>query len=206
MNITMSRPLTRPNMLKIIGPTSNWIIAAGIFATALFSAWPVLVPPLHWASVAVFDAVLLGIAILDLWTGQVSKRWIYPIVVAGLVRNLVVAEFAFFPIWLLLLFLYSLNIAGGADVKLLMGLFALWPNLDFALCVSAVHVGSALPVLAFRYLPSIGSVLGRLFTRLVGKQWLPTEADHAKAVRFIFSFCLAGMVYPLLPFILPYLF
>ena len=68
--------------------------------------------------------------------------------------------------------LWRLNIMGGADAKVLMALFALWPTVDFLLFFCVGYVIIALPVLLVRRSPSALLRTGRV-AKAQGRKSVP---------------------------------
>lgn len=73
--------------------------------------------------------------------------------------------------------LWRVHILGGADAKVLMALFALWPSMEFGLFFCVGYVIIALPVMLWRNRRSWRSLGTRILATLRGG--LPAEAELA---------------------------
>lgn len=103
--------------------------------------------------------------------------------------------------WVLVYLIWQLNIMGGGDAKLLMGLFALFPTTDFALFFAVVVVILSVPLIIRQHWgrspTSIAhGILGRVFTG----QFFPTREElETRGRRYAWVFCLPGVLYLWLP-------
>ena len=87
-------------------------------------------------------------------------------------------------IWVLLYLIWRMNIMGGGDAKLLMGLFALFPTYEFALIFSVLVLAALTPTMIVRHWGKRPSDL------------LPTQEElRTKGQQYAWVFCLPGVVY-----------
>lgn len=99
-------------------------------------------------------------------------------------------------IWALLFLLWELNIIGGGDAKLLMGLFALFPTGDFVLVFSTLVLVLSLPYLIAKYWRQnpVGAVQMIAFRVLKGL--FPTREELEREGRpLAWTYCVPGVVY-----------
>ena len=100
-------------------------------------------------------------------------------------------------IWVLLYLIWRLNIMGGGDAKLLMGLFALFPTYEFALLFSVLVLAALTPAMIIRHwgrhpIDLVAGVAGRLRQGRL----LPTQEElRTQGKQYAWVFCLPGVVY-----------
>lgn len=94
--------------------------------------------------------ILLFAGVIDLAIGIVPIEITYPLMVAGVVRAIVLGDASFLLYWFALALIYLLNVVGGGDLKLLMGMFGLWPHLEFFIALEAVIIATHLPLIIYR--------------------------------------------------------
>lgn len=99
--------------------------------------------------------------------------------------------------WALLYLLWRVNIMGGGDAKLLMGLFALFPTYDFALLFSLLVLAVTLPLLAARHWGKRPTDLFRGVADRIGQgRLLPTREElETRGQQYAWTFCLPGVIY-----------
>ena len=114
-------------------------------------------------------ALWLGaMSVHDLRTRQVPNWLTLPPLVAVWAWQLAQGRWqALVPI-LPLYLLWRLNVIGGADAKVLMALFGLWPTLDFLLFFCLGYLVIMLPVILWRHRQGLGSVGRRMLATLRG--------------------------------------
>ena len=148
-------------------------------------------------------AVTIWLAIVAVWdsrTGLIPNWLTLPVALVGGALSLYAgpmeARVILLLCWAVLLIIWQLHIFGGGDAKFLMGLFALFPRVDFALvfCIVLFLVTLALVVAAWRR--QRPGDLGRgLAARLAERQFLPTSDELARRGRhYAWTFSLAGAV------------
>lgn len=120
-------------------------------------AWSLFDP--HFAPLTFLDpravvlaAILLAVGVIDLAKGVVPIEITYPLMLAGIVRAIIVGDLSFLLYWFALAIIYLFNVVGGGDMKLLMGMFGLWPHLDFFIVMEIVIIATHLPIVLYRHL------------------------------------------------------
>jgi Flp pilus assembly protein protease CpaA len=147
-------------------------------------------------------ALFVWISINDFRTQRVPNAVTYPLMLVGIVRAIAFRDGIFLLYWVVFLTLWSVHIIGGGDAKLLMGLFGLFPDFQLAWFVVVSVLVTGLPYLAYKYRHQWRTIPRTLFWRLLTRQFLPSPAEFEQdAVPYAFSFCLAGGVYLLAPFV-----
>ena len=100
-------------------------------------------------------------------------------------------------IWAMLYLVWRANILGGGDTKLLMGLFALFPTLDFALIFSAVVLIVSVPLIVARHWGKHpADILWAIVDRVQAGRLLPSREEleeHGQS--YAWTFCLPGVIY-----------
>ncbi len=120
---------------------------------------------------------LVVMSVYDLKTKEVSNWLTLPVLAIILTWQLVQRQWlALVPLPIFYL-LWRVHILGGADAKVLMALFALWPSMEFGLFFCVGYVIIALPVLLWRNRRSLRSLGTRILATLRGG--LPAEAELA---------------------------
>ncbi len=113
----------------------------------------------HFPPVAFFDlralmlaAILLAAGIIDRAKGIVPIEITYSLMLAGIVRAIVLNDPSFLFYWFALAIIYLFNVVGGGDVKLLMGMFGLFPHFEFFVVMEIVVIATHLPIVLYRHL------------------------------------------------------
>jgi len=99
--------------------------------------------------------------------------------------------------WGLCFALWELHILGGGDAKTLMGIFALFPTVDFSVFLAVAMLILTLPLLLLklrgRRLRDILQTLGK---RLKEGSIFPTQHElEEKGRPYAWTFCLPGAIY-----------
>lgn len=133
-------------ILRFFAALSVFTVAWALFDSRFF--------PLVFLDVRAFTlaAILLGAGIIDLAKGVVPIEITYPLMLAGIMRAIVVGDPMFLLYWFALAMIYLLNVVGGGDVKLLMGMFGLFPHLEFFIVMEVVILVTHLPIVLLRRL------------------------------------------------------
>jgi len=99
--------------------------------------------------------------------------------------------------WALCFALWEVHIVGGGDAKALMGIFALFPSVPFALFLCVAVLVLSLPILLIRLFSNKDhGYWEAVRTRLTTGPMLPTEQDLEKRGQpYAWVFCLPGVVY-----------
>lgn len=174
----------------------------GLVGFSLALVFPETIPVPFSVLMAGMDGLLLGIALRDLRDQRIPNQITYPLMAAGIVRAVILRDPTFAVYWAVLWILWSARFMGGGDAKLLMGLFALWPDLKLAYVVAASILVTGIPYLAYKYRAQWRTAPRALGWRLLTLQILPSSEEFQKeAVPYAFSFCLAGGMYLFMRFI-----
>ncbi len=177
----------------------NWeagliVLCSGTLALLLTS---VILPEPQRALVKLaFTLVLLRLGLGDLLTKRVPATVTLPWMGVGLVRALGHQDPSFLPFWLTIFGLWVLNLFGGGDAKLLMGLFGLWPDLDLLQVVILASMVFGIPLLVAKYWhTSVRELASRFTFRIFSLQLLPTPQELDHGVPFAYAYCFAGALY-----------
>ncbi len=99
--------------------------------------------------------------------------------------------------WAFCFALWEGHVLGGGDAKTLMGILALFPNVDFVVFLAAAVLVLSLPLLWLKWRGrGMRDVLGSVGRRLSEGALLPTEQQLAEEGRpYAWTFCLPGVIY-----------
>jgi Flp pilus assembly protein protease CpaA len=146
----------------------------------------------------ILSAYLALAAVWDLRTRRVPNWLTLPLLVAVLAWRVARWDWAFVPYWCGCLAAWLLNSLGGGDVKLLMGLFGLFPRVEmFYLLLVFAGIGIGV-VLVARHLRarSLRAWLISLAGRVVRLELFPSRSEmEAGAEPFTLLISLAGVAY-----------
>ena len=171
-------------------------IAIGVLALMLVFPQVQVLPVPLLVVLGAMSVLLLGISLNDFRTHRVPNGVTYPLMLAGVIRAVAMADAVFVIYWLVIFSLWQMRFMGGGDAKLLMGLFGLFPDFQFAWLMTASILVTGMPYLLFKYRRQWRTVPRALLWRLITRQLLPTQGEfESEAVPYAFSFCLAGVVY-----------
>lgn len=113
----------------------------------------------HFPPLTFFDlralmlgAILLAAGIIDRAKGIVPIEITYPLMLAVFVRAIALSDPSFLLYWFALAIIYLFNVVGGGDVKLLMGLFGLFPHFEFFVVMEIIIIVTHLPIVLYRRL------------------------------------------------------
>jgi len=148
-------------------------------------------------------AVTAWLAIVAVWdsrTGLIPNWLTLPVALVGGALSLYAgpmeARVILLLCWAVLLIIWQLHIFGGGDAKFLMGLFALFPRVDFALVFCIVLFLVTLPLVIvklWRQRPEERQQ--KLAARLRAGQFLPTSEElKQRGQRVVWTHSLAGAV------------
>jgi len=149
--------------------------------------------------------LISGVLALALWmdlrTGAIPNWLTLPFMAAGLIWQF--SQRGLWALWVLAIWWglfvgWMLRFYGGGDAKLLMGLFAFWPDLRFfwALCAAAVLVGGA--ALLIRYRGRLRELGAFYLSNLLAFKLHPAEGEETRGGRgpqLTIAAALAGGVY-----------
>jgi Flp pilus assembly protein protease CpaA len=142
-------------------------------------------------------AWLVVVSVWD-WRRAIIPNWLtLPVMLtAGGVR-LYQGHLHVLAIWVLLYLIWRVNIVGGGDAKLLMGLFALFPPYEFALLFSILVLAVSVPMIIARHWGKRPSDLAAAVADRIGQdRLLPTREElETKGRQYAWTFCLPGAVY-----------
>ena len=177
----------------------EWIVAISI-SLAVPERSP-LPPDL---ALGIFLLLLVWVSGHDLRTSRVPNVVTYPLIFAGLFRSLVACDGSFLGYWVALLILLYLNSWSAGDLKLLMGLFALFPDLKLAWLMAASVLITGIPILAWKYRGRWRSALRDLAWRILTGRIVPTREEFEReAVPSAYVFCAGAAAYLLMRRFLP---
>lgn len=203
---------------KAIGLSLRLVAALAVFLVA----WSFF--DSHFSPVAFFDkralmlaAILLAAGIIDRAKGIVLMEITYPLMLASIVRAIVFSDPSFLLYWFALAIIYLFNVVGGGDVKLLMGMFGLFPHFEFFVVMEIVVIATHLPIVLYRHLHlaknrmfvkellvrihirSIELLTGQTTTNELARQVIaqrPSDAELSRrGDRLAIVFSLAGIFY-----------
>ena len=169
-------------------------IAIGVLALML--VFPQVLPVPLLVVLGAMSVLLLGISLNDFRTHRVPNGVTYPLMLVGLIRAMAMADAVFVIYWLVFFSLWQMRFMGGGDAKLLMGLFGLFPDFQFAWLMAASILVTGVPYLLLKYRNQWRTVPRAHIWGLITRQLHPTQGEfESEAVPYAFSFCLAGVVY-----------
>ncbi len=172
------------------------MIFLGLAALALVLVFPAQSSVPIWIPMVGMDALLFGIAVKDLQEERIPNLLTYPLMFAGVVRAYLLQDATFLLYWFALWLAWEAHFMGAGDTKLLMGLFALWPDMQLAYVVAASVLITGIPYLIYKYRRQWRLAIRGLGWRLFTLKLLPSPAEFQnEAVPYAFSFCLAGGIY-----------
>jgi hypothetical protein len=120
----------------------------------------------------------------------------YPLIVAGLVRSAAMLDGSFLVYWVALYALLYVNSWAAGDLKLLMGLFALFPDFRLAWLIAISILVTGLPYLAYKYRGKWGRALRDLLWRITTGRIVPTREEFEReAVPSAYTFCIGAGAY-----------
>jgi len=140
---------------------------------------------------------LVAAAVWD-WRRGIIPNWLtLPVMLAVGGMRLYQGQPQVLAIWVVLYLIWRMNIMGGGDAKLLMGLFALFPTYEFALLFLVLVLIALTPVLIVRHW---GKRLGDLVVGVVSRirlgHLLPTQEElRTQGKQYAWVFCLPGVIY-----------
>ncbi len=138
---------------KVIVLSVRLLAALAVFLIA-WSFFDSYFPPLTFFDMRalMLASILLAAGIIDRAKGIVPMEITYPLMLAGIVRAVVLSDPSFLLYWFALAIIYLCNVIGGGDVKLLMGMFGLFPHFDFFVVMEIVIIATHLPIVVYRHL------------------------------------------------------
>ena len=140
---------------------------------------------------------LVAVAAWD-WRRALIPNWLtLPVMLAAGGVRLYQGHLYVLVLWVLLYLIWRVNIVGGGDAKLLMGLFALFPTYEFALLFSILMLAVSVPLIIARHWGKRPSDLAAAVTDRIGQgRFLPTREElEVRGKQYAWTFCLPGIVY-----------
>ncbi len=141
---------------------------------------------------------LLGAAFSDIRTGRIPNWMTLPVMLAAGVYQLAVNRaWTVLVIWVALFVVWELNFMMAGDAKLLMGLFALFPNLEFATVLAVGGLIELIPLLILRYARQpITDTFWSFALRFQNRDFVPTRAELVRdGKRLAWVFCFPAIAY-----------
>lgn len=161
----------------------------------------------YWPVLALKISITLWLVVLSVWDRlqrRVPNWLVLPAMLAALLgqvyRQATGTESGLLFVgvaWVSLFMLWRVNVLGGADAKLLMTLFALFPSVQFLILLSIMKVAVSLPLLVAKCVHiGLPQAWGTLRGRLRGQRLLPTADElHMRGQPNCWSYALPGVVY-----------
>ena len=152
---------------------------------------------LTYAALALTGYLVLAAA-WDLRTRRVPNWLTLPGVAGVLAWRLAHLDVSFLPFWVACLLTWHLNLLGGGDVKLLLVLFGLFPEVELFYVFLGVTAVVLAVLLVWRRARShrLGALVSSLTARLVTLRLVPSrEQLEEQGEPFAFLISLAGVVY-----------
>ena len=140
---------------------------------------------------------LITVALWD-WRRAIIPNWLtLPVMLAAGGVRLYQGHLHVLAVWLLIYLIWRMNIVGGGDAKLLMGLFALFPTYEFALLFSILVLAVSVPMIIARHWGKRPADLAAAVANRMGEgRFLPTREElETKGRQYAWTFCLPGVVY-----------
>ena len=94
--------------------------------------------------------------------------------------------------WVLCFGLWELHVVGGGDAKTLMGIFALFPTIDFAVFLAIGVLVLSLPLLLLRHRDILPALRSRLRE---GHLWPSQRQLEEEGRPYAWTFCLPAVAY-----------
>jgi Flp pilus assembly protein protease CpaA len=137
------------------------------------------------------------VAVWDWRTGLIPNWLVLPAVALTGGYRLYQGNWYVVLIWAVLFLIWRVHIIGGGDAKLLMGLFALFPTLQFALLFGGLVLAVSVPLIVIRHWSrQPGKILESIAKTMRSGNPLPSREDLEKhGQRYAWTLCLPGIVY-----------
>lgn len=142
-------------------------------------------------------AWMITVVVWDRRTSIIPNWLTLPVMLAAGGTRLYQGYLHVLAIWVLLYLVWRVNIVGGGDAKLLMGLFALFPTLEFILLFSILVLAVSVPMIIARHWGKRPIDLAAAVANRIGRgRFLPTREElETKGQQYAWTFCLPGVVY-----------
>ena len=144
-----------------------------------------------------FTVWLFAMAIWDIRSARIPNWLTFPVMLTVGAWRLYQQVWIILPIWVVLYLIWRVNILGGGDAKLLMGLFALFPTYEFALVFSVVVLAVSLVLLMRKYWRRRPAEMAYgVAQRFHAGQIFPTQEElQSEGKQYAWTFCLPGLIY-----------
>ena len=140
---------------------------------------------------------MLSAAVWDAWRARIPNWLTLPAMLAAAGYRIYEGHWQFLMSWLFIFLLWRVNVVGGGDAKLLMGLFALFPEPLFLLVFAVLGLVARILLVARKYWgrkPSelLASASGRLRTG----RFMPSHDElRTQGRSYAWTYCLPGVIY-----------
>jgi Flp pilus assembly protein protease CpaA len=146
---------------------------------------------------------MVSVAVMDHRTGRIPNWLTAPVFLGvGLVRVYqgITQDLQFllmFVAWGLVFLLWMLHFMGGGDAKFLMGLYALFPTMEFTALLALILLITVVPLIIWEMKGrAVRDVRDSAYRRVVTGQVLPTETElQERGRRYAWTFGLPGIIY-----------
>jgi Flp pilus assembly protein protease CpaA len=163
-----------------------------------------IVPPAVAVAVKIGVTVwMVAVAWVDWRTAHIPNWLVGPVMLGGgLIRigeGFFVTRMRFLLLvaWVLIFLLWNLNFIGGGDAKFLMGLYALFPNMEWTAFLALVLLAITVPLLLRElWKQGIGQARKGMMERLLTGQVLPSRTDlDERGRQYAWTFAVPGILY-----------
>ena len=133
----------------------------------------------------------------DAWSAHIPNWLTFPVMLVAGGFRIYDGRWQFLLAWVVIFFLWQANVVGGGDAKLLMGLFALFPEPLFLLVFAAVGLVVRIPLVVRKYWGQRPSeLLASAGDRLRTGRFTPSREELREHGRsYAWTYCLPGAVY-----------
>ena len=145
----------------------------------------------------ILSAWMLSAAVWDARRARIPNWLTLPAMLAAAGYRIYEGRWQFLMSWLFIFLLWRANVVGGGDAKLLMGLFALFPEPLFLLVFAVLGLVARILLVARKYWgrkPSelLASASGRLRTG----RFMPSHDElRTQGRSYAWTYCLPGVIY-----------
>lgn len=140
---------------------------------------------------------LVATSVWDIRTARIPNWLTLPMMLTAGAWRLYQQVWIILPVWVLIYMIWRVNVIGGGDAKLLMGLFALFPTFEFVFPFSVVVLIVSLPLLFRRHWWRRPAEMAQgVAQRISSGQIFPTQEElHTHGQQYAWTFCLPGLIY-----------
>lgn len=150
-----------------------------------------------WILKTTINFWLITVAIWDVRRRKIPNWLTLPVMLAAGGYRLYEKHWSLLIAWVILFTLWEMHIIGGGDAKLLMGLYALFPDRSFTLMLAVSVLITSVPYLIAKYRGhSLASLLKGATNRVrTGNAWPTRDELQERGRSLAWTYCLPGMVY-----------